>query len=60
MKTRFLTNHKEMAENRSKHYESPVCTEMEIDLEGILCASGYGLGAGHDGIFGDDDDIFNE
>lgn len=49
-----------MAENRSKHYESPVCTEMEIDLEGILCASGYGLGAGHDGIFGDDDDIFNE
>lgn len=49
-----------MAENRTKQYVSPLCTEMEIKLEGILCSSGYGLGSDHDGIVGDDDNIFNE
>lgn len=49
-----------MKENRSKQYVSPICTEIEIDLEGILCSSGYGLGSDHDGIFGNDDDIFND
>lgn len=48
-----------MTENRSKMYVSPLCTELEISLEGILCASGMNFGSDHEGIGGNDDDIFN-
>lgn len=34
-----------------KAYETPVCSVMEINPEGVLC-----LSCQHDGITGDDDD----
>lgn len=48
-----------MTENKTAQYESPLCTQLEIAHEGILCASGINFGSGHDGIGGNDDDIFN-
>ncbi|MBR5562981.1 MAG: hypothetical protein IKW11_02000 [Bacteroidales bacterium] len=42
-----------------QYYESPVCLVMEIAHEGLLCTSGLNGGFGHDGIGGNDDDIFN-
>ena len=40
----------------NKAYETPVCSVMEINPEGVLC-----LSCQHDGITGDDDndDIFD-
>ena len=40
-------------------YTSPVCSIVEIENEGILCASELDGGFDHNGIGGNDDDIFN-
>ena len=41
------------------NYESPVCLIMEIAHEGLLCQSNLQGGFGHDGVDGNEDDIFN-
>ena len=48
-----------MTENKSRLYQSPLCVEIEFIHEGILCSSTLGTGSNHEGIVGDDDDIFN-
>ena len=40
-------------------YMSPICSIVEIENEGILCGSDFSGGFDHDGIGGNDDDIFN-
>lgn len=42
-----------------KNYTSPSCQVMEMETEGVLCASDWSGGIDHDGIVGDDNDIFN-
>ena len=49
-----------MKETMTAQYESPLCTELEIDPEGILCGSGIIIGPGHEGIDGSDDEIFKD
>lgn len=48
-----------MKEFKLKLYTSPSCTVMEMKNEGVLCASDWSGGIDHDGIVGDDNDIFN-
>lgn len=40
-------------------YESPACLILETEYEDMLCSSGIDGDFIHDGIVGDDDDIFN-
>ena len=48
-----------MTENKTAQYVSPLCTKLEIALEGVLCASEMNFGSDHEGIHGNDDEIFN-
>jgi hypothetical protein len=41
-------------------YESPVCLVLGVEHEGILCSSGINGGFNHDGVGGNDDDIFQQ
>lgn len=36
-------------ENVREAYEAPKCEMIEMQNEGVLCASGDGFGAGHEG-----------
>jgi hypothetical protein len=39
-------------------YETPSCSVMELLLEGVLCTSGINSNFYHQGISGDDSEIF--
>ena len=43
-----------------ENYMSPSCQVMEMETEGVLCASDWSGSIGHDGISGSDDDILNK
>ena len=60
MNIRFLTKHIEMKGIEMENYMSPSCQVMEMETEGVLCASDWSGSIGHDGISGSDDDILNK